>query len=80
MFQIAKTKKGESIGSGEFANTPFAKWRKLLSELPSSTKDKGPRKQFSRDTDVGSERELYCGVREGKHRGRYIISKIVTVF
>lgn len=64
MFQIAKTKKGESIGSGEFANTPFAKWKKLLSELPSNKNEK-PRKQFSRETDMGSD-----GTREGKHRSK----------
>lgn len=51
VFQIAKTKKGDS---GEFANTPFAKWRKLLKELPSSRQAS---KQFSHETDAGSERE-----------------------
>lgn len=65
VFQIAKTKKGGSMGSAEFANTPFAKWRKLLSELPSSKNEDDP-KQFSQD--MGSERAIYSN-KEGKPSG-----------
>ncbi|XP_015833695.1 transmembrane channel-like protein isoform X1 [Tribolium castaneum] len=49
MFQIAdRRRKGKSGGSGEFSNTPFAKWRKLMSTMPSTGKsfdDTSPRQE-----------------------------------
>lgn len=56
------------MGSTEFANTPFAKWRKLLSELPSS-KNEDDLKQFSHD--MGSERGNYTNKRRPGGISRY---------
>lgn len=67
VFQIAKTKKAGSMGSAEFANTPFAKWRKLLSELPSSRNEDDPIKQFSHATEIGSDKD---GIRSKKEKSR----------
>jgi hypothetical protein len=37
MFQIAdRRRRGGSSGSGELDNTPFAKWKKLLTNLPNA--------------------------------------------
>lgn len=39
MFKIAdRRRRNGSEGSGEFENTPFGKWRKLLQTLPSAAK------------------------------------------
>lgn len=36
MFQIAdRRRRGGSGGSGDLENTPFAKWKKLIGNLPS---------------------------------------------
>lgn len=35
MFQIAnRRRRGVSVGSGDLDNTPFGKWKKLMSTLP----------------------------------------------
>lgn len=49
MFQIAdRRRRGGSSGSGEFANTSFGKWKKLINTMPNSGKsfdDTSPRQE-----------------------------------
>lgn len=60
MFQIAdRRRKGKPGGSGEFSNTPFAKWRKLMSTMPSTGKsfdDTSPRQETNEFPQVKEEK------------------------
>ncbi|XP_044270134.1 transmembrane channel-like protein 2-A [Tribolium madens] len=60
MFQIAdRRRKGKSGGSGEFSNTPFAKWRKLVSTMPSTGKsfdDTSPRQDTNQSHQIKEDK------------------------
>lgn len=57
VFQIAKTKKRESADSEEIINFQYAKWKKLLRELPSTRLIGESPKLFSRKIDTGREKK-----------------------
>ncbi|RZC36461.1 transmembrane channel-like protein 3 [Asbolus verrucosus] len=60
MFQIAdKRRRRSSGGSGEFSNTPFAKWKKLLGTMPNNGKsfdDTTPRQDSNDFPQIKEER------------------------
>lgn len=51
MFQIAERRRIGSSGSGDLANTPFAKWKKLLTEMPSGKSLDDTPKQDSQEAE-----------------------------
>lgn len=60
VFQIAERRRVGSSGSGDLANTPFAKWKKLLNEMPpGKSLDDTPNtpQQDSQEIEAGSVKE-----------------------
>lgn len=51
MFQIAERRRVGSSGSGDMTNPTFAKWKKLLHELPSGKSLDDTPKQESQDAE-----------------------------